>query len=84
MGGTDTANVMVTLTANTLYANADFFMVAKGTTNVLDLLANDKLIPATEASISITALGPPSLGGTVSLNGVGPNNAVQLHAEPDE
>jgi len=76
LGGTDKATVTVTLTASTLYANADAFTVAKGTTNVLDLLANDNLIPATGAGISITALGAPSLGGTVSLNGVGPNNAI--------
>jgi hypothetical protein len=76
LGGTDQATVTATMTANTLYANADAFAVAKGTTNVLNVLANDLLIPASVANISITALGTPSQGGTVSLNGVGPNNAV--------
>ena len=76
LGGSDTAVVTVTLTASTLYAIADAFTVARGTTNVFNVLANDSLIPATGANISITSLGPPNNGGTVSFNGVGPNNAI--------
>ncbi len=76
LGGSDTAKVTVTLTASTLYASEDWFTVARGTTAVLDLLANDVLLPSTGASIRITALGAPSANGAVSLNGAGPGNAV--------
>ena len=82
LGGGDTANVTVTLTASSLYASADAFTVARGTTNSLDLLANDRVLPATGAAISITSLGTPDLGGTVSLNGTGPNNLVSYASNP--
>jgi len=82
LGGSDTANVTITLTASSLYASADAFTVARGTTNSLDLLANDRLLPATGATLSITSLGPPNLGGTVSLNGTGPNNLVSYAPNP--
>ena len=82
LGGGDTANVIITLTASSLYASADAFTVARGTTNSLDLLANDRVLPATGAAISITSLGAPDLGGTVSLNGTGPNNLVSYAPNP--
>ena len=76
LGGSDWATVTVTLNGNVLYAINDAFRVAKGTTNMLNLLANDLILPVSGASISITALGTPSQGGSVSFNGTGPNNAV--------
>ncbi|MEY4917835.1 MAG: hypothetical protein RL616_1748, partial [Verrucomicrobiota bacterium] len=82
IGGSDTAVVTVTVAGSTLFANADAFTVAQGTTNALDVLANDLLLPVSGASISITALGTPSLGGTVSLNGVGPNNLINYTPNP--
>ncbi len=82
LGGSDTAVVTVTLTASTLTANPDSYTVATGTTNSLDLLINDSLIPATGASVTIASLGSPSAGGTVSLNGFGPNNLVSYTPNP--
>ena len=82
LGGGDTANVTVTLTASSLYANADAFTVARGTTNSLNVLANDGIIPATGALVSITSLGSPSLGGTISLDGLGPNNLISYVPNP--
>ena len=82
LGGGDTANVTVTLTASTLYANPDAFIVARGTTNSLNVLVNDAIIPATGALVSITGLGAPSLGGTVSLDGTGPNNLISYAPNP--
>jgi hypothetical protein len=76
LGGGDWAGVTVTVTGGTLYANFDSFIVAKGTTNTLNVLANDVIVPASTAAISLTSLGTPDSGGTVSLNGVGPNNLV--------
>ncbi|MDR3457978.1 MAG: Ig-like domain-containing protein [Verrucomicrobiae bacterium] len=82
LGGGDHATVTVTVAGSTLYAVADAFTVAKGTTNVLNLLANDVIIPATGANISITGFSPPAQGGTLSFNGTGPNNAVNYTPNP--
>ena len=82
LGGGDWANVTVTVTGSTLYANADSFTVAKGTTNVFNVLANDLILPASGANISITGIGTTSNGGTVSLNGTGPNNAINYSPNP--
>ena len=76
LGGGDWAAVTVTVTGSKLYANADSFTVAKGTTNVLNVLPNDTILPATGGAITITGLGTPNSGGAVSLNGFGPNNQV--------
>jgi len=82
LGGGDHAMVNVTVAGSTLYAVADAFTVAKDTTNVLNLLANDVIIPATGASVSITAFGTASQGGTLSFNGTGPNNALNYTPNP--
>ncbi len=76
LGGKDWAKVSVDVKGNTLFAVNDSFTVANGTTNVLNPLANDVILPASAANLTITALGTPSLGGTVTLNGTGPNNTV--------
>jgi|GEM_PF-626118 len=82
LGGGDWANVTVTVAGSALYANADAFTVAKGTTNVLNLLANDTILPATGAAMTITSLGTPNSGGMVTLNGTGPNNQVNYSPNP--
>ena len=76
LGGGDWAKVNVTVVGSLLYAVNDAFTVAKGTTNSLNLLANDVIIPATGANISIVGLIATNLSGTVTLNGTGPNNSV--------
>jgi VCBS repeat-containing protein len=76
LGAKDWAKVSLAVRSAKLFAVNDSFTVAKGTTNVLNLLANDVIIPASAASISITTLGAPTQGGAVSLNGPGPNNAA--------
>ena len=83
LGASDWATVTVSVVGSTLYALPDSYTVAKGTTNVLNLLANDTIIPATGASVSITALGSPDHGGSVTFNGVGPNNAVNYSPNPN-
>ena len=82
LGGGEVATVNLSVVGNALYAVADSFTVAKGTTNVLNLLGNDLLIPAAGTLISITSIGTPSQGGTVTLNGDGPNNAVNYTPNP--
>ena len=76
LGGGDWAKVSVTVAGSVLYAVNDAFTVAKGTTNSLNLLANDVIIPATGANVSIVGLIASNLNGTVTLNGTGPNNSV--------
>ncbi len=76
LGGKDWAKVCVTVKGSTLFAVNDSFTVANGTTNILNPLANDVIIPASAANLTITALGTPSQGGTLTLNGTGPNNTV--------
>jgi VCBS repeat-containing protein len=82
IGGTDTATVKVLVSGSTLNANADAFVVAKGTSVNLDLLANDDILPPSGASISITAVGATDKGGLASLNGNGPNNLVAYTPNP--
>jgi len=82
LGGGDHAAVNVTVAGSTLYAVADAFTVAKDTTNILNLLVNDVIIPATGANISITGFSTPSQGGTLTFNGTGPNNAVNYTPNP--
>jgi len=82
LGASDWAKVCVTVQGNILYAVDDSFTVAKGTTNTFNLLANDVIIPASAANISITSLGVPNSGGTVTLNGSGPNNTVNYAPNP--
>ncbi|WP_160164644.1 Ig-like domain-containing protein [Pedosphaera parvula] len=76
IGGTDTATVKVLISGSQLNANADAFVVAKGTSVNLDLLANDNILPVSGAAISITSVGGTDKGGLVSLNGTGPNNLI--------
>ncbi len=76
IGGTDTANVTVTMTGSRPQANPDWFTVAKGTTANLDVLANDTILPASATPLTVAALGVPDHGGAVSLNGIGPNNLI--------
>ena len=78
-GGSDTATVSVFVSALTISANADSFTVARGTSVNLDVLANDSTIP-TATGLTITALGTPNKGGSITLNGTGANN--QIHYTP--
>ncbi|HEU0008561.1 MAG TPA: Ig-like domain-containing protein [Verrucomicrobiae bacterium] len=81
-GGHDTATVRVKVTLpirnGNLVANADRFTVARGTAPILDVLANDNIVPAGGDVLTITAAGPPDHGGTVSITGPGPNNAIRF------
>ncbi len=76
LGGTDFANVGISIVGSAPKANPDWFTVAKGTTANLNVLANDAILPASPASLSILSLGTPNHGGVVSLNGIGPSNLV--------
>ena len=76
LGGKDWAKVSVAVKGSTLFAVNDAFAVAQGTTNILNPLANDVILQASAANLTITALGTPNQGGTVTLNGTGPNNTV--------
>ena len=82
MGGGDTATVTVKVTGATLHVNTDAFTVARGTTNALDVLANDLVLPPSGVTLTVTGLGTPSLGGVVWLNGVGPGNLVSYAPDP--
>ena len=56
-GGSDTALVTVTTSGSAPKANPDSFTVAKGTIANLDVLANDTILPATGAALTITSVG---------------------------
>ncbi len=75
-GGTDTARVTVTTHGSVPKANADFFTVSKGTIANLDVLANDTILPASGAALTIVGFGSANNGGSVALNGTGPNNLL--------
>ncbi len=77
LGWNDTAQVTISLAASTLFAVADNFTIARGTTNSLAVLLNDRLIPDTGAAVTVTALGTPSNGGSVALNGNSPGNTIE-------
>jgi len=75
-GNTDTALVTVRVTIEqlngNLQANRDAFTVAKGQSPLLAVLANDDLIPATGAALSITRISTaPNAGGTAVIEGSG-------------
>src|SRR5262249_55144039 len=80
LGGTDFANVAVTVNVDALngnlIANADRFTVAKGTTVNLDVLANDTVRPASGGPLTIIGVDTADHGGLVSINGGGPNNSL--------
>lgn len=82
LGGSDWAQVSITVKGSTLYALSDAYSVAQGTTNVLNVMANDLILPTSTASISITSVGSPDMGGTALLNGAGPNNAITYWPNP--
>jgi len=76
-GNEDSAIVTVRVIVNqlngNLQANADAFAVAKGESPVLDVLANDNIIPASGASLAITRIvAPPSANGSavITLGGI--------------
>jgi hypothetical protein len=76
LGNTDTALVTVRVTIEqlngNLQANRDAFTVAKGQSPLLAVLANDDLIPATGAALSITRISTaPNAGGTAVPEGSG-------------
>ena len=79
-GGSDFASVTITVTVDplngNLVANPDSFTVAKGTTVNLDVLANDNILPASGAALTIISVGAPDHGGLVGLNGIGANNSL--------
>ena len=79
-GGHDTATVRVKVTVpvrnGNLAANEDHFTVARGTSPILDVLANDNIVPAGGDVLTITSAGPADHGGTVSITAAGLNNAV--------
>jgi VCBS repeat-containing protein len=75
-GGTDTANVTVSVRGNILNPVTDSFIVAKGTTASLDVLANDNILPASGAALSIVSVGTTDKGGTAVVGGPGPNNLI--------
>jgi len=73
-GNTDRALVQVRVTVEqlngNLQANPDAFTVAKGQSPLLNVLANDDLVPATGAAISITRIAtPPNAGGSAVIEG---------------
>lgn len=75
-GNTDTALVTVRVTIEqlngNLQANRDAFTVAKGQSPLLAVLANDDLIPATGAALSITQISTaPNAGGTAVIEAGG-------------
>ncbi len=74
--GSDTATV--TVTVNNVNDNPDavddsFSAFEDSTANTLDPLANDSILPDTGESLTITAVGTPSQGGSVSIGGGGAN-----------
>ncbi len=79
-GGHDTATVHVKITVpvlnGNLVANTDRFTVARGTSPILDLLANDNILPSGGDVLTITAVGSTDRSGTAILAAAGPNNAV--------
>ena len=66
-----TARVTIMQLNGNLQANADTFTVAKGQSPLLNVLANDDLIPATGATLSITNVSVPNHGGTAVRDGNG-------------
>src|SRR5205823_4180643 len=80
LGGTDFATVTVTVTVDplngNLVANGDSFTVAKGTIVTLDVLANDNILPASGAALTIVGVSTPDKGGSVSINGGAANNTL--------
>lgn len=81
-GNIDQALVTVRVTVDqlngNLQANTDHFTVAKGQTALLDVLANDNLLPESGASLTITRiLAPSNILARVSLAG------GQLQYTPD-
>ncbi len=82
LGGSDTANVTVQVSANTFYANPDYYTVTRGDSVLLNVLDNDVLVPASAASLSVISVGTPSANGSVSVSGVGANNFVSYTPNP--
>lgn len=64
-----TARVTIMQLNGNLQANADSFTVAKGQSPLLEVLANDDLIPATGATLSISNVSATNHGGTVVIEG---------------
>ena len=63
-----TARVTIMQLNGNLQANADAFTVAKGQSPLLNVLANDDLIPATGATLAITRISTPANhGGSVAI-----------------
>ena len=59
-----TARVTIDRLNGNLRANADRFTVAAGESPLLDVLANDSIIPATGAPLTLGDISTPSAGGT--------------------
>lgn len=74
-GGSDTANVSVTVQAvnNPPTANSDSYsgIIEDSSSNLLNVLSNDSTAPDTGETLTIVDLGIPSKGGTVSLGSGG-------------
>ena len=70
-GNIDSALVTVRVTVNqfngNLRANADAFTVARGESPVLDVLANDNLLPASGASLTVTRIVAPPARDRVAV-----------------
>lgn len=65
-----TARVTVMQLNGNLQANADAFTVAVGQAPLLNVLANDDLLPASSATLSITRIASPAThGGSVAIEG---------------
>ncbi len=80
-GGIPRAEGQVTVNVidrhNALFLQDDFFNVAKDSVNdPMAVLVNDPLLPLSAGFLTITSAGTPSHGGTVVLNGTGPNNSL--------
>jgi uncharacterized protein (TIGR03382 family) len=71
-GGTDTASVTVVVTPvnDAPNANDDTFMVAEDSgATVLNVLANDTIVPDVGESLTVAAVTQPATGGLVTLGG---------------
>ena len=79
-GGTAQATVVVTVQGvnDPPTATNDALTVVKDTTgNVLDVLANDSSLPDGTETLTISAVGTPTAGGTISIASNGTQRPVQ-------